>query len=72
VSGLLLDDPRDQAGMGALVQRVLDDPELATRLGDAARERIRDQFLGDRHLVQYGRLIEELLPAKPRYRAARR
>jgi trehalose synthase len=65
VSGLLLDDPRDVAGMGALLQRVLDDPELATSLGRAGRERVKDQFLGDRHLLQYGRLIEGLLPAWP-------
>lgn len=62
VSGLLLDDPADLAGLGALIQRVLDDPAHAAGLGAAARLRVCDRFLGDRHLMQYGRLIEPFLP----------
>ena len=72
VSGLLLDDPRDLAGMGSLMQRVLDDPDLAMRLGTAARARILEQFLGDRHLLQYGRMIESLLPDRHPRRSAHR
>ena len=61
VDGLLLGDPRDLAAFAGLVGKVLADPALATRLGAAARERVRDHFLGDRHLVQYGELFEALL-----------
>jgi trehalose synthase len=60
-SGLLLDDPYDLDGFAALVARVLSDAALSTRLGAAARERVRDQFLGDRHLRQYVDLLEQLL-----------
>ncbi|MCD6638598.1 MAG: glycosyltransferase [Nocardioides sp.] len=62
VSGLLLDDPTDLAGLGALIQQVLDDPAAALTLGVTARTRVLDRFLGDRHLMQYGRLIERVLP----------
>ena len=60
-SGLLLDDATDLEGFAALVATVLEDDALAARLGAAARERVRDQFLGDRHLRQYGALFEQLL-----------
>ena len=60
-SGLLLDDPYDLDAFAALVRRILADAALATRLGDAARERVRDQFLGDRHLRQYVDLLDQLL-----------
>jgi trehalose synthase len=64
-SGLLLDDPENLDGFASLVGRVLSDAGLATRLGDAARERVRDQFLGDRHLRQYVDLLEQLLGSSP-------
>jgi trehalose synthase len=56
--GLLVDDPHDLAGFGAAVERLLRDGEEAARLGRQARERATDEFLGDRHLGQYGRLFE--------------
>ncbi len=55
--GLVLEDPLDLAGFGRAVERLLTDPGLAARLGAAARERVRDEFLGDRHLEQYGALF---------------
>ena len=58
--GLLLEDPFDLAGFGRAVERLLRDPGLAARLGAAARERVRDEFLGDRHLEQYGALFARL------------
>jgi trehalose synthase len=60
-SGLLLDDPTDLDAFMDLVRQVLVDDDLATRLGDAARERVRDRFLGDRHLRQYVDLFGALL-----------
>ena len=60
-SGLLLADPSDLGGFTDLIASVLDDDDLAQRLGDAAGKRVRDQFLGDRHLIQYVELFTELL-----------
>jgi len=59
-SGLLLDDPADLDAYVAALDRVLSERGLATRLGRAARERVRDRYLGDRHLMQYGDLFERL------------
>jgi trehalose synthase len=60
-SGLMLADPADLAGFADLIATVLGDDHLAQRLGDAARERVRDRYLGDRHLIQYAELFNELL-----------
>ena len=59
-SGLLLDDPEDLDAFGRAVESVLADGGLATRLGRAAHERVRDHYLGDRHLEQYVDLFERL------------
>ncbi|KQX66559.1 glycosyltransferase [Angustibacter sp. Root456] len=65
--GLLLDDPTDLAAFAQQLSRVLTDDDLAERLGAAARERVLDAFLGDRHLTQYVELFDEvLLPAERR------
>lgn len=60
-SGLLLPDPTDLGGFADLVAGLLADDELAQRLGVSAHERVRDQYLGDRHLIQYAELFAELL-----------
>jgi trehalose synthase len=65
VSGLLLRDATDLETCGQLITRVLDDPELAARLGQAGHDRVLDLFLGDRHLLQYGDLFASLLGAPP-------
>ncbi len=61
VNGVLLDDPSDLAAFGAAVVGLLEDPRRAALIGDAAHERVRSQFLGSRHLIQYlalfGRLV---------------
>jgi trehalose synthase len=59
--GLLLDDPHDLAAFATTLRRVLDDAALAERLGVAARQRVQDEFLGDRHLVQYVELFGTLV-----------
>ena len=61
ISGLLLRDPTDTEGMVAAIARLLADPELAASLGTAARERVRERFLGDRHLIQFVQLFDTLL-----------
>jgi trehalose synthase len=65
--GLLIDDPRDLGAFGAAVQRLLTDREEAAHLGNNARARATEEFLGDRHLEQYGRLFTGTQKAaKPR------
>ena len=60
-SGVLVADPRDLASFGAAVKGLIEDPERARGIGEAARERVRDKFLGTRHLIQYMRLLSELI-----------
>jgi trehalose synthase len=60
VSGVLLKDPRDSSAFARALGAVLNDPQLARRLGEAGRERVREHFLGVRHLLKYARLIEKL------------
>jgi trehalose synthase len=55
--GLLLPNPTDLAAFGALVRRLLAEPSLARRLGEQARERVRERYLGVRHLIQYADLL---------------
>jgi trehalose synthase len=60
-SGLLLDDPLDLDAFAALVLAVVQNHDLARHLGEGARERVREMFLGDRHLIQYVQMFERLL-----------
>jgi trehalose synthase len=59
--GVLLDDPHDLAAFGAAVTRLLADRERAERMGDAARERVRDRFLSSRSLLDYLRVVRAVL-----------
>jgi trehalose synthase len=61
VSGVLLKDPHDLDTFVEVLHELLETPAKAERLGAAARERVRDQFLGLRHLAQYAQLLEEIL-----------
>jgi trehalose synthase len=60
-SGLLLADPLDLDEFALKVRSPLEDPALAERLGAAARERVRDRYLGDRHLSQYVDLFATMI-----------
>jgi trehalose synthase len=60
-SGVLLDDPTDLRAAGAAIDGLLGDPGRAEAMGDAARKRVIEGFLGTRHLIQYMNLIEEML-----------
>jgi trehalose synthase len=57
-TGVLLHDPEDLEEFGRACTWLLDDPDRATRIGAAAKQRITEEFLGTRHLVQYLRLLE--------------
>jgi trehalose synthase len=59
-NGYLLADPSDLTTFSRTVREVLEDPVEAARIGDAGRERVREQFLGVRHLLQYAELLEKI------------
>jgi trehalose synthase len=60
-TGLLLRDPADLDDFGAVVTRLLAQPQEAARLGENARRHVAAHFLPDRQLLQYADLLEELL-----------
>lgn len=63
VSGVLIDDPADLTAFGDAVAGLLLDPSRAIRMGEAAHERVRAEFLGSRHLDQYLALFRHLIEA---------
>ena len=68
-------DPFDLRAFGERVSELLEDPHAAERMGEAAQTRVRDLFLGPRHLGQYVDLLESVLSPRgskaPRPRAPR-
>jgi trehalose synthase len=60
-TGVLLADPHDLDAYGVAVRELLEDPERARRMGEAAKTRVRDEFLGARSLLDYLDLISRLL-----------
>ena len=63
-SGLLV-DAGDLAAFGEAVARLLTDPVKARALGAAAQARVRDSFLGPRHLAQYLDLFTRMMAVGP-------
>jgi trehalose synthase len=61
VSGVLVDDPADLPAVAEAIDGLLSDPDRAQAIGEAARQRVLDEFLGSRHLVQYMNLIQAML-----------
>jgi trehalose synthase len=61
--GLLLKDPHDAGLLHKALHRVLTDDRLAEDLGRGAQARVRDHYLGDRHLAQYVDLFAMMLKA---------
>jgi trehalose synthase len=60
-TGILIQDPNDLESFGVAIERLLRDPLEAERLGRNARSHVERHFLGDRHLLEYGALMAELL-----------
>ncbi|HLY47692.1 MAG TPA: glycosyltransferase [Solirubrobacteraceae bacterium] len=60
-SGVLIANPRDLEVTGEAILALLSDPRRARRLGQAAKERIREAFLAPRHLRRYFELIQRLV-----------
>src|SRR5262249_14408850 len=61
-TGILLPDPRDLAAFGAAVRRLLDHQAEAARMGLAGQAYIRENYVGDRHLLRYAQLFTGLIP----------
>jgi trehalose synthase len=61
VTGVLLADAHDLDAYGDAVRGLLEDPERARRMGEAAKTRVRDEFLGARSLLDYLDLISRVL-----------
>jgi trehalose synthase len=60
VSGILIPDARDLATFAMAVARLLAETEVARAMGEAARERVRRQFLGVTSLMRYEELLERI------------
>ncbi|HEU4906806.1 MAG TPA: glycosyltransferase [Solirubrobacterales bacterium] len=61
VNGVLLKNGLDLNEFSAAVAGLLADPERAAAIGEAARESVRENFLEDRHTLQYVEFLERLL-----------
>jgi trehalose synthase len=57
-------DPTNLRQAGERINALLADPHGAERMGEAAASRVRDLFLGPRHLGQYVELLERVLTAR--------
>ena len=62
VTGYLV-EPADLEAFGSALTRLLGDEALARRMGQAAQERVREQYLVPRHLLQYLDLLRRLVPS---------
>jgi len=60
-TGLLLPDPADLKAFGQAARLLLDDQAEATRLGVAAHTYVRENYLGDVHLMRYAKLLSTLI-----------
>ncbi len=60
-AGVLLPDPRDLEEFGHAVRRLLDEPDVAARMGTAAQEYISQHYVGDLHLLRYERLFSAMI-----------
>ena len=60
-TGILLPDPADLSALGWAARLLLGDPDGAARMGQAAHAHVREQYLGDVHLLRYARLLGTLI-----------
>jgi len=60
-TGILLPDPADLTAFGWAARLLLRDQDQAVRMGQAAQAYVRENFLGDLHLLRYGRLLSTLI-----------
>jgi trehalose synthase len=60
-TGILLPDPTDLKAFGQAVRLLFADQARATQLGLAAHAHVRENFLGDIHLMRYAELLGTLI-----------
>jgi trehalose synthase len=60
-TGLLIDDPHDLAACAGAIERLLADPRLAEKMGEAAKQRVIDDYLAVHRLREYVDLIATLI-----------
>ncbi|MFI7542158.1 glycosyltransferase [Actinoplanes sp. NPDC049599] len=60
-TGVLLADPTDLPALGAAIRDLLADHGERTRMGSAAHAYVRDNFVGDLHLLRYAEVFSTLL-----------
>ena len=60
-TGILLTDAADLTAFGRAARLLLDDQAYATRMGQAAHAYVRENFVGDVHLLRYARLLSTLI-----------
>jgi len=73
VHGLLVEAPGDLDQFSAALERMLGEPELAAACGRRAHQRVSEHFLATRALVDYARLLTNLVgraPLEPPARSA--
>jgi trehalose synthase len=61
-TGVLLPDPTDLTAFGAAARRLIEQPDLADRMGSMAQAHVREWFVGDLHLLRYARSVDTLIP----------
>ncbi|MEO6573117.1 MAG: glycosyltransferase [Polyangiaceae bacterium] len=62
VDGLLIENPTDLGELAHLLRRVLSDKALAERLGNAAYDRVRDNYLSLISLERWADLVQQIVP----------
>jgi len=60
-TGILLPDPTDLTAFGEAARLLLADQAEATQLGNAARAYVRENYVGDIHLLRYATLLGTLI-----------
>src|SRR5436305_1756925 len=60
-TGILLPHPADLAAFGTAARRLLGDQDQAARMGQAAHAHVREQYIGDAHLLRYAQLLGTLI-----------
>lgn len=65
-TGFLISDPTDLAAFAEALHSLVDDPALAARMGEAARQRVRTDFLAASRIAEYVDVISTLGPAPGR------
>jgi trehalose synthase len=65
IEGLLVRDPTNPDETAAAIARMLDDHDLACRLGDAAHKRAVDEYLAIGSLERWADLVRSLVVGAP-------